>query len=360
MDDLGPISIVSLLFTTLDSKMELETLKGEIYMKTIRWGIIGAGRISSTFATALTAMENTKLAAIASRDLTKAKDFAGRFQIDMAYGSYEELALDPDIDVIYIGTPHTEHMVNTVLCLKNKKAVLCEKPFTVNTREAEYLIQLAKDNEVFLMEAMWTKFQPITNRVKTWVADGRIGRINYMDIAFGYQSAFNIDSRSYNPYLAGGALLDVGIYPVTYAIHILDRLPDQVVSNAVLGSSNVDEVNSIIFKYKEGILANLSSAVAANLGHDALIVGDKGRIFVPEFWQAQKAELYDREGNLIETASIPFMINGYEYEAMEVNNCLREGRIESRINPLKDTLDILKVMDDIRKDWGLVYPTELI
>lgn len=329
-------------------------------MKTIRWGIIGAGRISSTFATALTSMENTKLVAIASRDLTRAKNFAERFHLDKAYGSYEELAMDPDIDVIYIGTPHTEHMANAALCLQHKKAVLCEKPFTVNAKDTEYLIRLAKENKVFLMEAMWTKFHPVTNQVKAWIAEGRIGKVNYMDIAFGYQSPFNMESRSYNPYLAGGALLDVGIYPITYAIHLLDKMPDEVISNAVIGRSNVDEINTIIFKYKEGILANLSSAVASNLGHDAFIVGDEGSILIPEFWHAQKAEMLDREGKLIETASIPFMINGYEYEAMEANSCLREGSLESKINPLQDTLDILKLMDDIRKDWGLVYPKELI
>jgi len=329
-------------------------------MKTIKWGIIGAGNISSTFATALNSMENTKLVAIAARDLNRAQEFADRFHIDKAYGSYEELVKDPEIDVIYVGTPHTEHKANAALCIKNGKAVLCEKAFTINQQETEYLISLAKEHKVFLMEAMWTKFLPVTKAVKRWVQEKKIGEVRHFKIAFGFQAEFNSNSRIFNPKLAGGALLDVGVYPITYVTHMIDRLPDKVVSSAILGKSNVDEQNVILFQYNEGILAELSSAISANIGNDAYIIGDKGSIHIPNFWMAQKAELYDTKGTMIEAYSEPFVTNGYEYEAEEVNQCLREGRTESTALPLKDTLDIIKIMDEIRVQWGLVYEQEIL
>ena len=327
-------------------------------MKTIKWGIIGAGRISSTFATALNSMENTELLAVAARDKERADLFAERFHAKKAYGSYEELAKDPEIDAIYIGTPHSEHKANTALCIINGKAVLCEKPFTLNQQETQYLISLAKEHKVFLMEAMWTKFLPVTKMVKKWVQENRIGEVKHFHISFGYYSEFDINNRLYNPDTAGGALLDVGIYPISYVIHMLDKLPDEIISSAVLGQSNVDEQNVIIFKYKEGILADLSSAISADTGKDAIIIGDKGKIVVPNFWMAEKAELYDAKGSLVDTFHMPHNMNGYEYEAEEVNNCLREGKTESDMVPLKDTLEIIKVMDKIRAQWGLTYPQE--
>lgn len=327
-------------------------------MKNVKWGIIGAGNISTEFAAAINSLENVTLLAVASRDKVKADEFAKRFNIKKAYGSYEELAKDPDVDVVYIGTPHTEHMNNSALCIKNGKSVLCEKPFTLNEKETKYLISLAKENNVFLMEAMWTKFLPATNAVKQWLKDGRIGQVKHIKVAFGFFREFDINSRLYNPYLGGGALLDVGIYPITYAIDLMNNLPNQVLSSAVLGKSGIDEQNSIIFKFKDGVLADLSSAVSVDIGKDAYIFGDKGYIKVPFFWMAENAELYDDKQRLVDHFSMPHKANGKEYEAEEVNCCLREGRMESSINPLKDTLDIIKIMDALRNDWGLAYPQE--
>lgn len=327
-------------------------------MKTIKWGIIGTGRIAATFAAALNSMEDTQLTAVASRNPDRAKNFADRFHIRKSYASYEELAMDPEIDVIYIGTPNTEHRKNAALCITHGKAVLCEKPFTVNQKETQELIELAKQHGVFLMEAMWTKFLPSAKTVKQWLQDKRIGEVKYFRASFGFYSPFDCNHRLYNPDHAGGALLDVGIYPITYVIHLMDRLPDQVISNAYLGKSNVDEMNIITFLYKEGVMADLSSAITAETDHDAVIVGDKGKIIVPDFWCAQKAELYDAEGNLEDTFSMKFKANGYEYEAEEVNRCLREGKTQSDMLPLQDTLDIIKLMDGIRAEWGLAYPQE--
>jgi dihydrodiol dehydrogenase / D-xylose 1-dehydrogenase (NADP) len=327
-------------------------------MKTVKWGIIGAGRIASTFATALNSLDNTELVAVASRDLNRAKEFADRLHIKKAYGSYEEMVKDSEIDVIYIGTPHTEHKANSALCIVNGKSVLCEKPFTINQKETQYLIDLAKEHKVFLMEAMWTKFLPATKVVKKWIQDKIIGEVKYFNLSFGYQAEFDINNRVFNPDLAGGALLDVGVYPIAYVTYMLDKLPDHLASSAYFGKSNIDETNVIAFSYNEGVMANLSSSIIANTGSDAVIIGDKGKIVVPSFWSAESAELYDENGKLVDAFLLPFTSNGYVYEAEEVNRCIREGKIESDIIPLKDTLNIMKIMDEIRTTWGLTYPKE--
>ena len=328
-------------------------------MRTIKWGIIGAGNIARKFATALTSMKDTELTAIASRNIKKAERFAETFHIKKSYGSYEELIKDEEIDVVYIATPHTEHKANGALCIINNKAVLCEKPFTINKEESQYLIDLATKHDVFLMEAMWTKFLPVTNAVKNWIKEKKIGDVKHIRASFGYNAPYDINSRTYNPHTAGGALLDVGVYPITYACYLLDKLPDSISSSAIIGKSNVDEQNVIALHFDNGILANLSSAIAADTGDEAIIIGDEGKIHIPNFWNAQKAVVYNNEGQIVDKIELPFMSNGYEYEAEEVNNCLREGKKQSSINSLKDTLDIMKIMDEIREQWGLKYPQEM-
>lgn len=327
-------------------------------MKMVKWGIVGAGRISSSFATAVNSLGNAQIAAVASRNLDRAKDFANRYSINKAYGSYDELVMDPEIDVVYIGTPHTEHKENAALCIKHGKSVLCEKPFTLNYKDSSYLVNLAKEHGVFLMEAMWTKFLPVTNVVKGWLKENRIGDVRFLHISFGFQNEFDLTSRLFDPNVAGGALLDVGIYPITYVIHLMGKLPNQISSTAYLGKSGVDEMNVISMRYQEGVIADLSSAVTVNSGKDAVIIGNKGRIVVPNFWMAESAQLYDENGNLIDSCSIPHRMNGYEYEAEEVNQCIRDGKLESNVVPLQDTLDIMKIMDDLRAEWGLIYPQE--
>ncbi|HHU70563.1 MAG TPA: Gfo/Idh/MocA family oxidoreductase [Clostridiales bacterium] len=327
-------------------------------MRVIKWGIMGAGNIATKFATALRSMEHTELTAIASRNINKAEKFAERFHIKKSYGSYEELAKDEEIDVVYIATPHTEHKANGALCIVNNKGVLCEKPFTINKEESQYLIDLAAKHNVFLMEAMWTKFLPVTNTVKNWIREKKIGEVKHIRASFGYNTPYDINSRLYDPYTAGGALLDVGIYPITYACYLLDKLPDSISSSAIIGKSNVDEQNVIGLQFDNGVLANLSSAIAADTGDDAIIIGDKGKIHIPNFWNAQKAIVYNNEDVIVDTVELPFMSNGYEYEAEEVNVCLRQGKKQSSIHSLNDTLDIMKILDEIRKQWGLKYPQE--
>lgn len=326
-------------------------------MKTINWAIMGAGNISSTFATALNGMDNTKLLAVASRDLDRGKKFADRFHIERAYGSYEDMVKDPDIDVIYIGTPHTEHKSNAELCINNGKSVLCEKPFTINSEETKYLIDLAHEKQVFLMEAMWTKFLPVTKQLRSWIAENRIGKVKKIEVSFGFQREYDETKRLYNINLGGGALLDVGVYHITYAIHIMNQLPNQVLTTALFGANGIDIQNSVVLRFDETI-AMLSSGITANVGKDAIIIGETGKIVVPNFWMADEMNLYNNEGELVENYREEKRNNGYEFEAEEVNSCLRAGKLESDIIPLNDTLRIMEIMDSIRNEWGLKYKQE--
>ncbi len=328
-------------------------------MRTIKWGIIGTGGISATFAKTLKQMEYTELTAAASRNENKAREFADKFGIKKAYGSYEELVKDPEIDVIYIGTPHTEHRPNAELCIINGKSVLCEKPFTLNSKEAKYLMELAKEHNVFLMEAMWTKFLPVTKKVKEWLAQERIGTVKKLQASFGFTVPYNESNRLYNFDLAGGALLDAGVYPITYVLYLMDKLPVQVVSTGIFLDNGVDEQNCVLFKFDNHVIATASSAINAQIGQDAVIIGDEGRIVVPSFLMANKAYLYDREGRETEVFEEEARITGYEFEAYEVNDCIRNGKIESSINPLQNTLEVMQVMDGIREEWGLKYKQEL-
>ena len=328
-------------------------------MRIVKWGIIGAGNIAVKFATALNSLDHTEITAIASRDMTKALNFADRFHIKKAYGSYEELVDDPEIDVIYIATPHTEHRNHTKLCIEAGKAVLCEKPFALNEIEARDMFEAAQNKNVFLMEAMWTKFLPVTKIVKQWISNKIIGEIKYINISFGFRAEFDPNSRLYDPKLGGGALLDVGVYPISYVIHLMGRLPDKIRSNAYIGKSKVDEMNVITFQYNEGMMANISSAISAATGDEAVIIGEKGRIVVPNFWTAESAEVYDETGKLIDSFFHPFTSNGYVYEAEEVNRCILEDKKQSDVIPHNDTLDIMRLLDDLRADWGLVYPSEV-
>ena len=327
-------------------------------MTKIRWGIIGTGSIAAKFATALNSMEDCILTAVASRKDIRAREFADRYNIIKSYGDYEALAKDPDIDVIYIAVPHTEHKRMAKLCIRHNKAVLCEKPFTINSKDANDLVSMAKEHNVFLMEAMWSKFLPANLSAKKWIDEGRIGKVLHIKATFGFHENYDPSSRLYNPSLGGGALLDVGVYPISYTTFLLDSTPDKIISSAVIGKSKVDEQNVIILQFRDGIMADLSSAISADLGNDALIVGEKGFIRVDRFWMADTARLYDSNYECIEEYKEPFKANGYEYEAAEVNRCLREGLLESSLNPLKDTLSNMRIMDEIRSSWGFVYPGE--
>lgn len=327
-------------------------------IKTIRWGILGTGSIARQFARGLCAADGAELRAVGSRTSAAADAFGKEFGVSRAHATYEALASDPEVDVVYIATPHPMHKENTILCLNAGKAVLCEKPFAVNARDAREMVQTARDRKQFLMEAMWTRFIPVVAKAREWVRQGRIGDVRMIQADFGFRAGWDETSRLLDPAYAGGALLDVGIYPIALAYFFLGEAPVRVISTATLGSTGVDEQNAMVFAYASGALALLSSAVRTNTQQEAFILGTEGSVKLhAPFWKAAKATL-TIDGKDEETCEIPHKGNGYEYEAEEVMQCMREGRQESSVIPLDETIAMMETMDAIRAQWGLKYPFE--
>jgi predicted dehydrogenase len=322
-----------------------------------RWGILGTGAIARTFTQGLALVPDAELVAVGSRNRETADRFADSFSIPNRHGSYEELALDPDVDVVYVATPHSLHYENMLLCLKAGKAVLCEKPFTINAREAEEVIATARAKRLFLMEAMWTRFLPLLHRLRALLEQGAIGEVRMLQADFGFRTSVNPKGRLFDPALGGGALLDVGVYLVSLASMALG-VPSKMVSLAHLGETGVDEQAAIVLGYGGGQLAVLSTAIRTNTPQEATFLGTEGyiRIHAP-WWRATRLTL-ERSGREPEVIEAPFPGNGYQYEAIDVGRCLAEGRLESSIMPLDETFAIMTTMDEVRRAWALRYPME--
>jgi len=325
--------------------------------KSFKWGIMGCGNIAGHFATSLQTVSGAVLHAVASRSEEKAKSFGRKYNAEKSYGSYEMLVQDPQVDAVYIATPHNLHLENAMMCLIYKKAVLCEKPLTVNAGEAKKLINEARARETFLMEAFWTRFLPSTMKLNQLLNEGAIGTCRLVQADFGYNMPFDANHRSYNPGLAGGALLDVGIYPINFAQMIFREIPLEISSAIIPSITGVDEQSAYIFKYSSGSLAVMNSAVNVETQHNAWIYGSEGFIHMPDFFHATKIHVQGKDGKC-DTLSVPFESTGYGYEAIEVMNCINSGKIESAIMPLSESLEIMELMDTIRGQWGLKYPGE--
>jgi len=322
----------------------------------INWGILGTGSIAKKFAAGLTALSDAKLVAVGSRKQETADAFADEFDVPNRHASYEALADDPDVDVIYVATPHTFHKASSILCLEAGKAVLCEKPFTINAAEAEELIGVARERGVFLMEAMWSRFLPTLCKARELLAEGAIGEPRMLAADFGFRAGVDPERRLFNPALGGGALLDVGVYCVSLASMVFGGPPARIASLATLGETGVDEQSAFILGHDNGELAVLYTAVRTQTGHEARIMGTEGHIHIPAFWHATGLTL--SSGGEQKQIDAPFEGNGYNYEAAEVMECLRAGRRESDVMPLDETLSIMQTLDRIREQWGLKYPME--
>lgn len=323
---------------------------------TTKWGIIGTGNIAKQFARGLAAMPDAELTAVGSRTAASAQAFADEFGAARAHSSYEALAADPEVQAVYIATPHPMHLENSLLCIEAGKAVLVEKPFTLNAKEAKTLIDAAQAKGVFAMEAMWTRFFPVMTKLKELVESGAIGEIKLLQADFGYNSPFNPDSRTDNAELGGGALLDVGVYPISLASYVLGS-PTEVSSYAHLGPTGVDEQAAIILNHEDGALALISTAIRATTPHEAVIMGSKGNIRLPAPWWKPETLLL-QTGEETETFNSPLPHNGYPYEAAEVARCLEAGLTESPVMPLAETLAIMQTLDTCRAQWGMKYPGE--
>jgi predicted dehydrogenase len=323
----------------------------------IKWGIIGPGRIASAFARALNFLPGARLVAVASTSRERAEAFGENFNIERRYDRYEKLMFDKDIDAVYIAVPHSLHHELAMKCLNSGKAVLCEKPIGINADQMKELSECAERNGVFLMEAMWTRFLPIIKEIKAWIENGLIGEVRLVKANFGFRGDGNPQGRLLNAKLASGALMDIGIYPITLADIIYEESPQTVTSAVNMSNTGVDEESTVIMKYDKGRMAEMSISIKNYIPHEGIIVGTKGEIKIPSFFMAESA-VVEIDGEEPRELCIPFMCNGYEYEAVEVMNCLREGKGESLIMPHKVSIRILEIMDRIRNQWGLKYPEE--
>ena len=326
--------------------------------KKIRWGIVGTGRIAHHFASGLAAIENTEITAVSSRTKASAEKFAEEFGISGKHIGSESLASDKNVDVVYIATPNPMHKDDTINCLKGGKAVLCEKAFAMNVSEATQMIGAAKEKGLFLMEAMWMYFFPAMAEIRRFVAAGAIGEIRLVQANFCFRKEWQPQGAKLNPALGGGALLDVGVYNIALAQMIYGKEPVRISSMAHIGQTGVDEQSSMIFGYEGGAMAVLTCAVRTETPLEAAIYGTNGYIKIPhKFFQPDKIIVkagQEREKEI----KFERLGNGYNYEAAEVMQCLREGKMESLIMPLDTSMAIMRTMDSIRQQWNLVYPME--
>ena len=327
--------------------------------KQIRWGILGTGRIAKAFAEGLKYALNGQLNAIGSRSKESAQNFANEWNIPISCASYDELAKHPSIDAIYIATPHTEHMNNAILCMENGKAVLCEKPFAVNSGQVEQMIEKSKEKNVLLMEGMWSRFPPLMEKVRDILSKNEIGEIRTIHADFGFRPE-NMDpnGRLFNPDLAGGSLLDVGIYPVSFSF-MINGEPDSFLTDWTCGKTGVDEQASMIFKYSNGSMALLHSSIQSDTGQEAFISGTEGSIRIhQQCWKPQVMTQTNWKTGEIKKIECPFVGNGFNYEAEHFGRLLIEGKKESSIMPLNESMSIITTLDKIRQKWQLRYPFE--
>lgn len=326
--------------------------------KKLRWGILGTGRIAGLFAEGLTAVPQAELRAVGSRTRSGAEAFVRRHGGSATvHGSYEALVADGELDVVYVATPHSMHEENTLLCLNSGKPVLCEKPFAIHAGQARRMVDRARERGLFLMEAMWTRFLPSLITARQLLRAGAIGQPRMLQADFGFRAAVDPTGRLFEPGLGGGSLLDVGVYPVSLASWVFGK-PTHQVGLAHLGDTGVDEQAGIILRHENGALSVLASAIRTETPQTATILGTAGSIHFPTKWWQGKALTVTREGRKPETTEFTLGGNGYHFQAMEVSDCLKEGRLESETMPLDETIEIMDTMDRLRSEWGLRYPMD--
>jgi predicted dehydrogenase len=327
----------------------------------IRWGILGAGNIARKLAADIALVDNAQLVAIGSRSKEKAIQFASEFSIPHIHHSYENLAKNPEVDVIYVATPHSHHYENTLMCLENNKAVLCEKAFAVNYRQAKEMVEKAREKKLFLMEAMWTKFLPHYNKMKSIVDSGQLGNISSVLINFGFKPRTPVPARLFDPALAGGTILDIGVYNVFIAMSVLGR-PDEIEAYMSPASTGIDEQCSVVFKYKNGAMAQLFSSFVAHLPTEADINGSDGRLRLTHRFYAPESSLELYPEKMDSKQHVPFNNPqqgwGYQYEVKHVCECLERGMKESDVMTLDNTLEMMQVLDEIRMKAGIRYDAD--
>ncbi len=323
----------------------------------IRFGIIGLGKIANKFASDIARVAGAELHAVASRDGFKAQQFADTHFAKRHYDSYKKLVNDPKVDVVYIATPNAMHYTHALLCLKAGKAVICEKPFAINAWQAGNMIACAKEHQVFLMEAMWTRFMPATAKVLELIQDGVIGKVKRITADFGFAALIDPEKRLFNNKLGGGSLLDIGIYPLYLATLILGY-PKRLMASANMHYTQVDTDCRIQLEYANGAEAILDSSFLETTPTEAIIQGDKGAIYMhPRFHHCKKITVTQANAPNLEF-DLPYIGLGYAHEIKEVVHCLEQGAIESPLVSHKHSLEFMELLDEVRNRIGLVFPED--
>ena len=321
--------------------------------KKYNWGIIGCGKIAHKFAEDLVTIPDATVYAVASRNLKKAKDFGEIYNSIRCYGSYKDLITDSKVDIIYIATPHVFHHENTLMCLTHKKAVLCEKPFAMNSKQVKEMIAAAKSNNTFLMEALWTYFLPHYNYVLKVIQSNELGKVKSLKADFGFTSTYDPQSRLFNKKLGGGSLLDVGIYPLFAALSILGD-PEKVEANATFNKSGIDENCIMQLTYKNNVQASLYSSITKETNTEAIIELEKGIVTINSRFHEPSSVTIIKNG-ILKSHEFPVSTNGYSFEAIHVQEMLDQDAIESTIMNFETSLKLINLLDTVRKNIKLDY-----
>jgi predicted dehydrogenase len=324
-------------------------------MKTYKWGILGAGKMAAKFSKGLKLLPNAELYSVGSRDSTRAEQFARENGYQKSFGSYEEFASDPGLDIVYIATPHTLHHENTLLCLEKGKSVICEKAFSINHREAAEMVDSARKKNLFLMEALWPPFQPFYGKAKEILSSGILGRTVNMHAWFSFQPPYDPSDRKFNLALGGGSLLDIGIYPVIDCLTFMG-VPSEMKSLASFAPSGSEDSLNVVFKYGDGRLASIYSSFRTNTGIGCTLYCENGNITVSRGRDMNQYVLLEMNGRDKQEFVFSPDAMGYHWEAEEVMRCLDAGKRESDIVPLSFSLDLMMTMDRIRVEAGIVFP----
>ena len=322
----------------------------------MKLAILGAGRIADKVSETLEQMPEIECYAVASRELARAEEFAQKHHFQKAYGSYEEMLSDPAVELVYICTPHSHHAEHMRLCIRHKKPMLCEKSFTCNEKEARAVLKEAEEAGVFCAEAIWTRYMPSRRQLNEIIRSGIIGPITTLSANLAYP--ITDKPRILDPALCGGALLDVGVYALNFAVMCFGEEIERLETSCSFTGTGVDMTDSITLYYKDGRTALCSGSIVARSDRMGILWGENGYIVVENINAPTKISVYDTEDRLIKAVSCPILISGYEFEFMECVRCIGEGLLEAPSMPHKDTLSIMSLMDRCREKWGLKYPQE--
>lgn len=322
----------------------------------MKWGILGTGNIASVFARTLCQVEGAECYAVASRTLEKAEQFAAEYGFAKAFGSYEELAADPEVEIIYIATPHSHHYENMKLCLTHRKPVLCEKAFTMNAVQAEEIRMLSEKLGVFAAEALWPRYMPSRALIQQTLDSGVIGKVTALTANLSYVISQN--KRIMEPELAGGALLDVGVYGLNFAIMHFGNQISRIESSVQFAETGVDAMESITLFFEDGRMAVITDGIYARSDRKGIFYGDQGYMIVENINNPQSISVFDLSDRLVKHIEVPRQISGYEYEIRECMEAVKNKESGSSSMPLSESVYLMKVMDELRRQWGLVYPQE--